>query len=178
MAQLIMNWKNDGIQAKEVSFPEGVSLIRYTEIADATDVWLDIIKYLSPEPMENLTSEFFHRHMLSLENFKEHNCCFLTVDGSPAATITVVCDYSDKHGYIHMVVCKPEFRGRGLGRLLNDIALYILKKEGMETAHLTTDDWRIPAIKSYIKAGFFPDLETEPDFKERWEKIYSEINQK
>ena len=75
-----------------------------------------------------------------------------------------------------MVACKPEFRGRRLGHLLNDIALYTLKKEGMETAHLTTDDWRIPAIKTYLKAGFTPDLESEPDFRERWDKIHSAIN--
>jgi hypothetical protein len=44
----------------------------------------------------------------------------------------------------------------------------------MQTAFLTTDDWRIPAIKSYIRAGFIPDLSTE-DFKARWEKIYAII---
>ena len=47
--------------------------------------------------------------------------------------------------------------------------------EGMETARLRTDDWRIPAIKTYLKIGFEPDLTSEPDYKERWEKIFEII---
>ena len=73
-----------------------------------------------------------------------------------------------------MVACRPESRGRGIGTLLNDIAVNVLKNEGMETAYLTTDDFRIPAIKSYLRCGFAPDLSTD-DFKERWAKIYAEI---
>ena len=63
-----------------------------------------------------------------------------------------------------------------MGTLLNNIALWTLKKEGMQTAYLTTDDWRIPAIKSYLRAGFTPDLDTEDDFKNRWNAIYKIIN--
>jgi mycothiol synthase len=73
-----------------------------------------------------------------------------------------------------MVACREDSRGKGYGTLLNKVAEYSLKKEGMQTAFLTTDDWRIPAIKSYICAGFIPDLSTE-DFKARWEKIYAII---
>mgnify|MGYP003312674325 CR=1 FL=1 len=105
-------------------------------------------------------------------------CFILKVDGVCAASITVICDYEKKDGYIHMVACKPEFRGRGLGNLLNDVALWVLKTEGMQTAYLTTDDWRIPAIKTYLKASFEPDTETCPDYKERWEKIFEKINSK
>ena len=126
MAQLIMNWKNDGTPKKEIALPDGVVLKRFTETKDAINIWLDIIKYLSSEPIADITQEFFNRHMVSLENFEEDKCFFLMVDQKPAATITVVCDYINRHGYIHMVVCKPEFRGRGLGRLMNDIALYTL----------------------------------------------------
>ena len=70
-----------------------------------------------------------------------------------------------------MVACKESCRGKGIGSLLNQIALYELKKEGMETAYLTTDDWRLPAIKSYLRVGFEPDLSTD-EFRERWKVIY------
>ena len=73
-----------------------------------------------------------------------------------------------------MVACREDSRGKGYGTLLNKVAEYSLKKEGMQTAFLTTDDWRIPAIKNYLRAGFIPDLSTD-DFKERWEKIYAII---
>lgn len=76
---------------------------------------------------------------------------------------------------IHMVACKEEFRGRGFGTLLNTLALKVLKDEGMETAYLTTDDWRVPAIKSYLRAGFrpvIPDDETDA----RWKAVFEKIN--
>ena len=44
----------------------------------------------------------------------------------------------------------------------------------MQTAYLTTDDWRIPAIKSYLRIGFTPDISTE-DFKARWDEIFKII---
>ena len=74
-----------------------------------------------------------------------------------------------------MVACRETARGKGYGMLLNRIAEYTLKKENMKTAYLTTDDWRIPAIKGYLKIGFAPDLSTE-EFRERWEKIYAQIS--
>ena len=77
-----------------------------------------------------------------------------------------------------MVACKPDFRGMGIGHILNNIAVNVLKTKGMKTAYLTTDDWRLPAIKTYLKAGFTPDLTTEPDFKERWNKIFALITNK
>ena len=74
-----------------------------------------------------------------------------------------------------MVACKPHFRGKGLGTLLSRLAAYVLLREGMQTAYLTTDDWRVPAIKTYLRAGFVPDTESQPDFFERWKKILSQI---
>ena len=103
-------------------------------------------------------------------------CYIFSVDGVPAATVTVVCDPSAKEGCIHMVACKPGFRGRGLGHLMIRMAVRVLMEQGMETAWPVTDDWRIPAIKTYLKAGFVPDLESEPDYRERWNNILSAID--
>ena len=175
MKQLIMNWQNDGTLGVEPVFPEGIECKSFPELPDALNTWLDIIGYLDGDEYAQLGRDYYEKTMLSYKNLDENMCYFLTVDGVPAATITVICDYETKHGYIHMVTCKPNFRGRGLGHLLNEVAVYVLKREGMETAHLTTDDWRIAAIKTYLKAGLTPELESSPDYKERWEKIYSKI---
>lgn len=174
MAQLIMRWKHDGTPAKPVRLPEGVEVKTLPELENGRAAWLDIVQHMWQNPV-TLQEDYFDKVMLSRPCFREELCHILTVDGIPAATITVICDPETRAGLIHMVSCKPEFRGRGLGHLLNDIASAALKREAMETAHLTTDDWRIPAIKTYLKAGFYPDLEKEADFKERWEKIYQEI---
>ena len=45
----------------------------------------------------------------------------------------------------------------------------------MKTAHLTTDDWRLPAIKTYLNVGFKPDV-SDDEFKARWEKVFEQIN--
>ncbi len=176
MKQLIMNWTNDGIINNFPVLPKGIEIKSFHELNNALSIWLDIIRYLSQEGKKIDDSEYYKKYMLKYPNYNDERCYILTINGAPAATITVICDYSEKSGYIHMVACKPEFRGMGLGHLLNNIAIYTLKKEGMKTAYLTTDDWRIPAIKTYLNAGFIPDLDSEPDYKERWKKIFSIIN--
>ena len=179
MEQLIMRWKNDGTPAVPATLPESIELKRFTEIDNALSEWVDIVRHMD-NAAYNIEDEmtYYTDVMLCEKGYDDNLCFFLTVDGAPAATITVICDYERKDGYIHMVTCKPEFRGRGLGNLLNDVALWCLKTEGMQTAYLTTDDWRIPAIKTYLKASFEPDLVSCPDFKERWEKIFEIIANK
>ena len=176
MAQLIMNWTNDGTAKREVILPSGVELKSFPELPNALEAWLDIVRYMGQTVQPPSDKDYYDKVMISRPNYNENMCYFLTVDGQPAATITVICDYSAKKGYVHMVCCKSEFRGRGLGYILNDVAVNALKNEGMETAYLTTDDWRIAAIKTYLKSGFVPDLDSEDDFRERWDKIYSIIN--
>ncbi len=179
MGQLIMRWKNDGTDSKGVTFPDGVELKRFTEMKDGKRIWLDIVSYMyEGEDVDVYAEEdFFKRLMTEHHGFREDQCFFLFVEGQPAATVTAITDDENKEGYVHMVSVKPSFRGRGLGTLMNTIVLDIFKKTGMRTAYLTTDDWRIPAIKSYLRAGFIPDTESEPDFFERWETIFGIIKE-
>ena len=73
-----------------------------------------------------------------------------------------------------MVAAKDCVRGIGIGNLMAVFAVRELKRRKMETAYLTTDDFRIPAIKSYLKGGFYADISTD-DFKKRWDNIYEII---
>jgi len=41
--------------------------------------------------------------------------------------------------------------------------------------HLTTDDWRIPAIVGYLKAGFHPVLYDE-GMEERWRAVCDKLD--
>ncbi len=173
MKQLIMRWKNDGAR-QEIKLPDGIKIKTFTEIEDAEQAWLHIVSFMGQDAPQ-VDPELYHKVMLSKPHYDENKCFFLVVDGVPAATITVICDPVEKAGLIHMVSCDPNFRGRGLGHLLSTLAVDVLKREGMESAHLTTDDWRLAAIKTYLKAGFVPELESEPDYKERWDNIYREL---
>ena len=175
MAQLIMNWQNDGTPVKEITLPEGVEVINFPNLKNALSIWADIIPYLNADGNMEKPEEYYQHSMVENSNYNDNNCFFLLANNCPAATLTVICDYKKKQGYIHNVACKPEFRGKGFGNILNSIAVNVLKNQHMESAYLTTDDWRIPAIKSYLRAGFTPDTVSEPSFKERWEKIYQII---
>lgn len=172
MEQLIMRWTNDGSQPTTPICPENCSITNFTSLDNATDAWLDIVQYGLSEGKQD--EAFYHATMTAHPAYTEDKCFFVLEDGHPVATLTVICDYSQKEGYVHMVACHESARGKGYGTLLNQIAVYTLKNEGMETAHLTTDDWRIPAIKSYLRAGFTPDLSTQ-DFITRWDLIFATI---
>lgn len=167
-----MRWENDGKLVPDLQIPDNCRITNFTELDNAVDKWLDIIQYGLSDGRKD--EETYTSTMLSYDNYEENKCFFILENEKVVATLTVICDYDKKEGYIHMVACQETSRGKGYGTLLNNIALHTLKTEGMQTAYLTTDDWRIPAIKSYLRAGFEPDISTE-DFKERWNKIFEEI---
>ena len=172
MEQLIMRWKNDGTEALPMQIPQGCQVVNFLQLENAMEKWLDIVQYgLSGGKKD---AAYYQKMMTSRPLYSEDKCFFILENGHAIATLTVICDYEKSEGYVHMVACHESARGKGYGTLLNRIAEFTLKKEGMKTAYLTTDDWRIPAIKSYLRIGFEPDLSTE-DFRERWGKIYAQI---
>lgn len=176
MPQLVMRWKNDGKAPRPLCLPEGVEQKNILDFPNGVEVWCKVARCLQPEGYPDHTDEALYEAALnSRANYRPEHCRILTVNGEPAATISVLCDNEKKDAYIHMVACRPEFRGKGLGHLLNEVAEELLKKAGMQTAWLTTDDWRLAAIKTYLKAGYEPDPTSVPDAKERWEKILAQL---
>ena len=73
-----------------------------------------------------------------------------------------------------MVAVLDAHRGRGLGHMVNTAVLHRLKELGYRQAHLLSDDWRIPAIKSYLRAGFKP-LHTHITHPERWRDLFEHL---
>lgn len=171
--QLVMYWKNDGKPCEPLNLPEGVTVETFNTRPTALEDWLNIVFHgLTDKIMD---ADFYKSCMTDRPWYDDSKCFFLIKDNRAAATVTVICDPETKEGYIHMVACRESFRGQGLGSVLNRIAVRTLKEEGMETASLTTDDFRIPAICGYLTAGFRPDLSTQ-DYRDRWEDIRKIIN--
>ena len=73
-------------------------------------------------------------------------------------------------GVIGWVMTHPDFQGRHLGRAVSVAAMHRLYEEGYRTFSLLTDDFRIPALKTYLALGWKPWL-YEQDMEERWRKI-------
>ncbi len=170
MEQLKMIWKKGGAPVQPVW--DGAVCRCFDGSDKDVDAWLDIVQYGLTEKRED--KAFFYECMYSHGELEYDKFFIVECDGIPAATLAVICDYEKKQGYIHMVGCKPEFRGRGIGSNLAYLAVCTLVSSGMETAYLTTDDFRIPAIKSYLKAGFVPEIKDE-EHKQRWEKVFEII---
>ena len=168
MSQLLMRWKNDGTAAQFPPFSNNITVDTINNRENGIDEWLDIVQY---DLADRLTDrDLYKKIMTDHPGYEEDKCFIFCLNGDPVATICVICNGVTKEGYIHMVGSKREVRGRGIGNMMNDFAVAVLKNEGMQTAYLTTDDWRIPAIKSYLRVGFVPD-ESEEDHKNRWAKI-------
>ena len=172
MEQLKMYYVNDGKPACAVTLPEGFRVVRFPDLPDALDKWLDLMQYGLSEKRED--ASFYKTCMTDLPTYDERLCFFIAEGDRAAATVTILCDREKKHAVCHMVACDPAYRGKGLGNALSAIFVSAAKEEGMLTASLRTDDWRVPAIKTYLKYGFTPDLSSD-DYKLRWKTILEQI---
>ncbi len=77
-------------------------------------------------------------------------------------------------GFLHWVASAPEARGLGLGALVSLAAMHRLRELGFAACRLTTDDERLPAIRTYLRLGFLPKVEddTHPG---RWRAIADQL---
>lgn len=72
------------------------------------------------------------------------------------------------------VAVDPDHRGRGLGKVVCCAVLRLLRQRGYHTIYLSTDDHRLPAIVTYLRLGFEPDLSAGEDPNEtadRWRSV-------
>ncbi len=169
--QLVMRWKNDGNPPSPLQLPAEITVIAFPQLKNALEHWLDIVQY---GLIKEKSTKHYTNSMTNWRDYDENYCFFVCKNELPVATVTVIFHRNENEAYIHMVACKESHRGMGIGNLLSQVAMYYVKEQKMDSAFLTTDDWRIPAIKSYLKAGFEPDLIDEDDV-ERWDNIYKII---
>jgi len=99
---------------------------------------------------------------------------FVITDGDKLiATGTALLDQNQNgYGYVHMIAADSEYSGKKLGYEIVAAVLRRLRGGGFDKAELTTDDFRLPAIKTYLSLGFIPDLSVDETMRERWENIY------
>ena len=77
-------------------------------------------------------------------------------------------------GRIDWLATDPEHRKRGLANICARSATRRLIESGYENIWVTTDDWRIDALKIFLGIGFCPVLSAET--KDRWQKIYETLS--
>ena len=73
-------------------------------------------------------------------------------------------------GELGWVGVDPEFRGKHLSAILCSAVQKRYGQEGYTKAYLRTDDFRLPAVKTYLDLGWLPLIDSDV-MKTRWEKI-------
>ena len=174
MKQLKMRRESATVQQRVL--PQGYGYEFYSGSQAQVDDWLDLcFDTLIPTKEQ----QWFTSTILEYPDLCPERDLFFVVEsetGRRVATTAAVCH--GQEGYIHMVAAAPDVRGRGIGHAMLCYALEMLEQRGCTYCVLTTDDFRLAAIKTYLDAGFVPVIEHDPesDVRERWDKVLAQLH--
>lgn len=130
------------------------------------------------------TVEQVRERLLERPQFEAPGLFFATDEADGGRPVASACAWRSAPeeralGTVHMVCAIPAHRGRGLGRLVTLAVLHYLRGRGFRSADLTTDDFRLAAIKSYLGLGFVPVYRTDAaradDHEARWSAIFATL---
>lgn len=131
------------------------------------------------EAWETIIGESFEREycfaqqMQADPSFLPERVLFVNCGAKPVATASAwkVPRYGPDTGVVHMVGARTQSMGKRLGYWVTLATLYRFVEEELTDAVLQTDDFRLPAIKTYLNLGFEPLLvhENQPD---RWREVF------
>lgn len=167
---------------KNRPLPEGYTYAPYRGTESELTEWLDMCfrGQLLPEkpPESGEYRDWFRVTVLDYADLNpaEDIIFVLDRDGRAVASICAV-KHGEDQGYIHMVAAHPDSRGKGIGHAMLSHALEKLEARSCTYAILTTDDFRLAAIKTYLDAGFRPVLPEDPesDQRARWDAVIAAL---
>lgn len=121
-----------------------------------------------------MNKNHFEGKFKSKKQFDPEGVFFLYYGDEPCGT--VIAWKEDRNlGQLHYLGVLQEHSGKNLGYILCSEVLKYFKKNKINQVFLTTDDFRLSAIKIYLKLGFKPVI-CEKDNIRRWEKIFNNLN--
>ncbi len=117
----------------------------------------------------------FEQNVSSCKGYDPSYVFYLERNGENIAVSAAVNnpDFPEE-GWLHFVGVAPSARGNGLAAHIVLAALYCFYARGFKSVLLSTDDFRIPAIKTYLSLGFEPIMLDE-SHPERWHKVMNAI---
>ncbi len=77
-------------------------------------------------------------------------------------------------GNLGWLACDPAHTGHGLGLAVSAAVIARFIEAGYKNIDLYTEDFRLPALKTYLKLGYVPDL-YQPEMIKRWAAICKQI---
>ncbi|MBP5631744.1 MAG: GNAT family N-acetyltransferase [Clostridia bacterium] len=171
MEQLSMIFRGKSFDLCEL--PEGYSFDYFSGALGQIDEWLAICREGLIEP--GAGPELFKAAILDVRGIDPvKDLVFVRApSGEAAATITFYTEPGGK-GMLHMVCCREKYRGLGIGNAIVSYALAQLTGRGTMQIGLTTDDFRLPAIRAYLRMGFEPVVNSE-EMQERWKNVLDKL---
>ena len=173
MEQLLMKWNKAEIS--EFKLPEGYELVQYrrggTEHLSEEkfrEEWIGI--RLADDNLEQM-EKWFHT-VYDDPDVPEDGFFVILYDGKIVSNAQIqLGNHEPGTATLHAVCTDPAHRGKGLGKIITGAVMKNALERGLSTVYLTTDDFRIPAIRAYLKMGFLPVIFSE-DICIRWKKIF------
>ena len=166
------------LELKPAEFPKPFGSVTYRTYdgprKDRLD-WLEICKdglVGDKDGEDTFNSSFYGK-----PDFIDSDLYFIFDGGEPVATICGIYEKDSGHGYVHIVSVRKSARGKGLGDYINKIIIAHLSLYPCKIVYLKTDEWRVPAIRSYLKSGFLP-VDCDDDMEGRWVKWLTEQGDK
>lgn len=91
-----------------------------------------------------------------------------------ATACTIPPTPAESRSELGWVAVAPSHQGRGLGLQVCRAVLWYARRRGWPATTLNTNDWRLPAIRTYLKLGFEPEF-THASHRARWQAIRRQL---
>ena len=177
MKQLKMIRYSGSVVQREL--PCGYSFVLFKECDADVAAWCDICRGAGMVKSEN-DREAFDKIIMSVKGIDPEKDLFFVVDpnGRRVATSTLIHNKEKGSGYLHMVAAIPEHRNLGIGHAMLSHAMQMAEEREIDHCVLTTDDYRLPAIKNYLCGGFRPVLYggEHKEMRERWSEVAKNLS--
>ncbi|MFV0401738.1 MAG: GNAT family N-acetyltransferase [Oscillospiraceae bacterium] len=166
MEQLSMKWRGDRPPVPDTA--PGILITTYTE-ADREGLRAALLP-LTGKPY---TDEELDEVILNHFGVRPEGVFLAWMDGEIVGTTTGYFNPNGS-GTIHMVSALEKAKGRGLGKILCQHAMTYLVENGCREIVLTTDDPRLPAIRTYLRLDFQPVVKDEA-MEQRWKAVFEKL---
>ena len=120
-----------------------------------------------------LTATDTRRAIMDQDVFDPEGLFFATCEGTPVGTASAWKPTVDEveFGKVNMVGVDTAHTGHKLGKGVSLSVLRYFREHGFKCVKLDTDDFRIPAVKTYLNLGFL-SVHVDADQPERWRKVF------
>ena len=147
MKQLAMKAYINEIPSKEVVLPSGYKIVNYSYSSEQFEAWKKIV--VEPPVPPFTGQEYWDFAIKGYPDLNVEKDMFFVVNdkGESVATLTTIT-HADGTGYLHMVKMFMSERGKGIGQAMANFSVEEFRRRNINEVFLTTDDFRVPAVKT------------------------------